>query len=149
MNEHPVIRFSVYALFALLVVSSVILAMPGAFAPAKNDHTKDAMGTVLPEGQHRFKLNQTVSIRGISFTLTKVESDSRCPEATQCFAAGEAVLTMHVNTSSTEEDIRINTSTPTLYAPFSVRIVSLTPIPTTGDANTEAVIEIVDTSSLE
>lgn len=146
MNGHPILRFFVYALFALLVISSVMLAMPGAFSPAR-DHNKDTAGIALPEGQHRFRLNQTVSVRGISFTLTKVESDDRCPEGTQCMVRGSATLVMHVNTSATEEDIRIDTNMPTLYALFSIRVVSLTPIPTNGDVATEAVIEILDTST--
>lgn len=147
MNDHPAARLLVYVLFALLVISSVILAMPGAFSPNKESHTTDMEGHPLPPNQHRFRLNQTISIRGIPFTFTKVDSDNRCPENEQCVTRGHAVLIMHINTSSTEEDITLDTNMATLYAPFSISVISLTPTPTKGDQNTEAVIEIDDTSS--
>lgn len=147
MNGHPAARLIVYILFALLVVSSVILAMPGAFSPKGVGHTTDDMGKPLPEGQHRFHINQTISIRGIPFTFTKVESDNRCPEGDQCVTAGHAVISMHINTSATEEDVSVDSNAPTVFAPFSIRIVSLSPTPTTGDESTEAIIEVLDTSS--
>lgn len=147
MNGHPAARFFVYLLFALIVISSIMLAMPGVFSPAKDSHTTDAMGVPLPVGQHRFHLNQTISIQGIPFTLTRVVSDNRCPTGTQCFTAGHAVIMMHITTSATEEDINVDSNSPTIYAPFSIRLVSLSPTPTTGDASTEAIIEIHDTSA--
>lgn len=144
MNGHPNARLFIYILFALLVVSSVILAMPGAFSPTKNDHMTDAMGAPLPAGQHRFHIGQTVAVKGIPFTLTKVASDNRCPEGAQCFDRGHAVIVLHVTTSATEEDITLDSDTPTIYTPFTLRLVSLSPVPTTGDNTTEAVIEITD-----
>lgn len=144
MNGHPNARLIIYLLFALLVVSSVILAMPGAFSPSGAGHATDDMGKPLPVGQHRFHINQTISVLGIPFTFTKVASDNRCPTGEQCITPGHAVITMHVNTSATEEDISVDSDTPTVFTPFSIRIVSLSPTPTTGDESTEAIIEILD-----
>jgi hypothetical protein len=148
MNGHPSARLIVYILFALLVISSVILAMPGAFSPTRSNHMVDTTGNPLPEGQHRLHIGQTVSVQGIPFTFTKVESDNRCPEGDQCLTSGHAVIILHVIASATEEDVRVDSTTSTNYTPFSIRLISLTPTPTTGDASTEAIIEILNTSNV-
>jgi hypothetical protein len=147
MSGHPNISLFVYAVFAILVIFSVVAAMPEAFSFSKNSHKTSVIGAPLPPGQHRFNMNETISIEGIPFTLTRVASDDRCTTSESCQQKGHAILVFHVNTSATEEDITVDSDTPTVYTPFLIRLVSLSPTPATGEGATEAVIEIINTST--
>ncbi len=137
-----------YLLFALLVVSSVILAMPGAFSPTLLRDTGTPVQK-LPKGQYRMNLGDTVSVQGIQFTFVHVENDNRCHAGAICDQGGHAIITMHVTTSGLEEDIKVDSEATTYYTPFSIRLIELTPRPAMNETTAQAVMEIINTAQTD
>lgn len=92
-----------------------------------------------PGDEIRLQVGQSAAMSGdaLTITFTAVDSDSRCPKGEACIAEGDAVVRITVKRASgipREQVLHTSSRGPAVAADadWSIRLVSLEPIPVTG-----------------
>lgn len=145
---HGHFRVLLYGLLGLLIISSVLVAMPGVFHvhPGMGNAITSSSTPELATNQYRFALGEERTIRGIQFTFLKVESDKRCAAgATDC-TPGPAEISMQLDELGSSETVRIDSDAPSIISGFQIKLVDLSPAPATGETNPSAVLQFDDIS---
>lgn len=74
-------------------------------------------------------IDQTVTVNGVTITLLKIVSDSRCPSdpQVQCVWAGTVELKIHAETSATSSDMVVNLGTAVQIGAHQVKLITVSP----------------------
>jgi hypothetical protein len=106
----------------------------GPPAPNETDYTAILLadGPSVSGDTVSAPVGRTVTSHGVSVTLTKVESDSRCPINALCIWEGDAVVTLRFAKGGQATDVTLHTSTrigatSTTFGGTEFRLVGLTP----------------------
>lgn len=85
----------------------------------------------------RAALGKPVDVRGVRVTLTKVESDSRCPMNAVCIWEGDAAVALRFEQGGRTVDVTLHTSpkggvVSTTIGGVELSLIGLTPYPVAG-----------------
>ena len=118
----------------LLLVAALLACSPApaATAPDPSPRTSDVGAPIT------LKVGQSVTVGTVdplTVTFRRVESDSRCPQNVQCVWAGDAAVELRLARGGRAAGTTLHTTLEPReveYDGFRVRLVQVTPAPTSG-----------------
>ena len=89
------------------------------------------------------KINDAVKVgEELTVTFKAVTGDSRCPQGTQCVAAGEATVVLTAKAGEKTEELTVKVGAAAenkvTLEPFAIRILKLDPYPAEGQTIQDA-----------
>lgn len=136
--------YASYVFVGLITLSSLFYSFNINWADIFKPGELTPKVETLPAGMYRVKLGQSVTVKGIVYTFSKVISDNRCLTETDCVQPSKAEIELMVGGLGAAETFNITTDSPTSYANVNIRIASLKPLPATDTEKTELVLEITE-----
>ncbi len=80
-------------------------------------------------------VGQNIKVGTLSITLDSIVEDSRCPSDVQCIWAGQVVVKLSLLNGMKSELVKSSLNQdPYLFDNYSIKIVSVEPIPKSGEA---------------
>lgn len=143
MHKHSWLYGS-YIVVGLIILSSLFYSFNIKWADLFKTGEIAPKVEALPPGMHRVQLNQSVTVKGIVYTFSKVTSDNRCLPSAECVSPGTAEIELTVGGLGAAETLHLTTDNAVSYANVNILASHLTPLPAFGTEKAEVILEITE-----
>lgn len=84
---------------------------------------------VVKEEQGALKVGDSMTFGDLTFSLSRIVNDSRCPVGVTCVTAGNVTVELNVKTPRTQQLIQVKSaSNPTLFDGYFIEVASVEPV---------------------